>query len=626
MKRTLAITVLLAPLAAYAYACGGDSSSSAGPPDGSTGDDATAGDDAASEGAPPGDGGGDDGGAVVCGDRNPLKNPYFGDLHAHTSYSFDAFTFDTRNTPFDAYAFAKGKTVQVAGAAADGGGPTTTIARKLDFLAVTDHSEYLALTYGCGDTLAGGPQGQPQSPYYDSGTCAFFRSTNPADQSKSFAGARLLQDTLCEGGACGAVVQSAWQSEQAAAAAAYEPCKFTSLVAYEWTHGVAGATLHKNVIFGSAQVPAQPFDAIDYPTAPQLWTALDQQCAADAGCRAITIPHNSNLSQGGAFDVPAGAEAQMVKYQRLVEIFQHKGGSECFYDPQNPTDPTCQFEYLGGITEPNLPRSYVRTGLEEGLAAYGTTKTNPLQLGIVGATDDHNGAPGNVAEDTWPGHAGRLDDSPARRIGLGPDGGDNGVSHGHNPGGVAVAWAEQNTRESIFAALMRRETYATSGPRIVVRFYETWDATTDFCADPAFPAQIVAAGGVPMGGNMGAAPTAGSAPRLVVYAWKDGVGGADLARIDVIKAWVDAAGTVAEKVVQNAVTSGAAACISWSDAAFTGTPTFYYARVLQTPTPRWSAYDCAADPSANPAGCADGGYLSTNIQERAWTSPIWWLP
>ncbi len=609
MRRTLLATGLVLPLLGWAYACGGSSASLTGSPDAAAGDDT--------------DAQAGDGGVPVCPDNNPLKNPYFGDLHAHTSYSFDAFSFATRNTPFDAYAFAKGKTVQVAGASPGGGGPTTTIERPLDFLALTDHSEFLALTYGCGDALDGGPQGLPASPYYSSPTCAFFRSTVPANETAVFVGAKGYQGTVCDGGGCGAVIQSAWQSEQAATAAAYEPCKFTSLYAYEWTHGAAGATLHKNVIFASDQVPVQPLDALDYPTAPQLWTGLDQQCVADAGCTAITIPHNSNLSRGGAFEVPAGSEAQMVKYQRLVEIFQHKGGSECFYDPANPTDPTCQFEYLGGITEPNLAKSYVRTGLEDGLSAYDTTKTNPLQMGVVGATDDHNGAPGNVSENTWPGHAGRLDDTPALRIGLGPDGGDNGVSHGHNPGGVAVAWAEQNTRDRIFAALYRRETYATSGPRIIVRFYQTWGTGTDACQDPAFPANLVASGAIPMGGNMTAAPTAGTMPSFVVYAWKDSV---DLARIDIIKAWVNASGAIQEQVVQNAVTAGAPACITWTDTAFTGTPTFYYARVLQEPTPRWSVQDCAADPTANPAGCADGGYLNTNIQERAWTSPIWWMP
>ena len=623
MRRTRMFLVagLLTPLAAYAYACGGDGGGDVGQPDASN--------DVVPTDAQPVDGGVKDAAPVTCADRNPLKNPYFGDLHAHTSYSFDAFTFETRNTPFDAYAFAKGMAVQIAGAHAGGGGPITKIERPLDFLAVTDHSEWLALTYGCGDLLDGGPQGQPQSPYYGTIQCQNFRSTVPVEEARDFALGAVIQARICDGGYnCTPVIQNAWKSEQAAAAAAYEPCKFTSLVAYEWTHAAdvadaGNATLHKNVIFGTDKVPDQPIDSFTHKTQAELWTGLDQACLASNGCQAITIPHNSNLSQGAAFVVPAGSEQQMVKYQRLVEIFQHKGGSEGFYDPANPTDPACNFEYLGGITEPNLPRSYVRTGLEEGLTTYAATKTNPLQMGIIAATDDHNGAPGNTREDTFPGHAGRLDDTPAQRIGLKDGGVENGVSHGHNPGGLAVTWAEQNTRDAIFAALMRRETYGTSGTRIVVRFYETWNTSGDPCADPSFPSQLVKAGAVPMGGNIGAAPAGATSPRLVAYAWKDKT---DLAQIDIVKGWVDAQGKAQEKVTPFPVTPGAPACFTLTDTEFTGTPTFYYARVLEQPTPRWSVQDCKVNPGLNPAGCADGGYLNTMIQERAWTSPIWFLP
>jgi hypothetical protein len=245
-------------------------------------------------------------------------------------------------------------------------------------------------------------------------------------------------------------------------------------------------------------------------------------------------------------------------------------------------------------------------------------------MGFIAATDDHNGVPGNTAEDTWPGHAGRGDDTPARRIGATADGGSNGVDHGHNPGGVAVVWAEQNTRDAIFAALYRRETYATSGPRIVVRFYQTWNLASDPCLDPNFPEQLVAAGAVPMGGTMSPAPAdAGSGPWLVAYAWKDIV---DLEEIDLVKGTLLSDGGIAETVTRNMLDAGTPGCWSVQDTAFTPAPTAYYVRVLQQPTPRWSAYDCATDPTLNPAGCADGGYLNRTIRERAWTSPIWYLP
>jgi hypothetical protein len=551
---------------------------------------------------------------VQCTNYRPLKNAYFGDLHAHTAYSLDAYSFATRNTPIDAYAFARGKTLQVA-AGSPNGGPTTTIERPLDFLAVTDHSEWLSVAFGCGQALDGTPY-DPQSPYYASADCYQVRSNQVLPVS--------TRNALCSDGGCGAVQQSAWQAEQAAAASAYVPCQFTSFVAYEWTHTESGATLHKNVIFASDKVPAAPLDSITYPSQAELWSGLDQQCTADKGCEAITIPHNSNLSKGGAFNIPDGLEAQSAKYQKLIEVFQHKGNSECFYDNSpdaGPQDPECNFEYGGGISEPNLRQSYIRYALHAGLSRAAST-ANPFMFGFIGSTDDHNGTPGNTREDTWPGHAGRLDDAPHKRI-KAPVGGGPDKRVSHNPGGLAVAWAEQNTRDSIFAAFKRRETYATSGTRILVRFYQTW-ADDDVCADASFPAQVVQGGGVPMGGTFGAASGGATlSPRFVVYAWKDKV---DLARIDIVKLWYDAAGAAHESIVHDAIPDGMgnARCFTWQDTAFTPGPTVYYARVLEKPSPRWSVGDCAAAPGVAPADCAPGGALNQNIQERAWTSPIWY--
>jgi hypothetical protein len=534
---------------------------------------------------------------------------------AHTSFSLDAFSWSTRNTPLDAYAFARGKTLQVSGASPDGGGPLTTIDRPLDFLAVTDHSEWLADTYGCGTDLAGVPY-DPASPYFDSGTCATVRSTNPADQDAVFANQEGLSDELCEAGGCGLVALSAWQLEQQAAAATYVPCTFTTFVAYEWTYEAAGAA-HKNVVFATDQVPSAPLDSRSYPVPLSLWQGLESQCLADAGCVALTIPHNSNQSNGIAFDVPDGGGALMAKYQKLVEVFQHKGNSECFYDPDGgTTDRDCDFEYAGGVNQTNDPGSYVRTGLEQGLVSVAAGQGNPLQMGIVGGTDDHNGTPGNTRETTWPGHMGREDDTSEKRVSTGA----NDVFR--NPGGLTGVWAEENTRDAIFAALARRETFATSGTRMLVRFYQTWQPT-DPCSDPSFPSQIVAGGGVPMGGAFGASSGGAAGPWLVVSAWKDA---ADLARVDIIKAWVDAGGQVQETVVSTPTASGAHACVFWQDASFVPGPTLYYARVLEVPTPRWSVGDCAVAGASNPAQCADGGALNVMIQERAWTSPIWYQP
>jgi hypothetical protein len=381
---------------------------------------------------------------------------------------------------------------------------------------------------------------------------------------------------------------------------------------------VNGATLHQNVIFGSEHVPDAPFDSVEYSQPTELWTALAQGCTSAAGCEVLTIPHNPNLSQGMAFALPAGVDAltQMNHYQRLAEIHQHKGNSECSAGA-GQTDPTCAFEHIPAseTPKPEVAQNFVRHALATGITTYATAGVDPLQLGIVGATDDHNGIPGFVREDTWQGHVGDVDDTPAGRL-----------AHGtKNPGGITGVWAVQNTREDIFAALYRRETFATSGPRIAVRFYQAWGAS-EYCTG-AFPGNVLADGGVAMGSTMLAPPSTGATPRFVVSALKDE---ADLAEVDIIKgAYIG--GALQEHVYrftpQSAGTtwSGGSACLTWTDPTFDASgPAFYYVRVLQVPTPRWSHYDCQRVPNA--AGCGPGGTLDVNIQERAWTSPIWWLP
>jgi hypothetical protein len=537
-----------------------------------------------------------------CANHNPLKSPFFGDLHTHTSYSGDAYAFDTRNTPLDAYAFARGKPLQISGGNPTPG-PITKIDRPLDFLAVTDHSEFLAAAYGCGNDTSGTPY-DPTKTIYDTPQCQNFRDRGNIGQFAAMFG---VQWGPCANGACDGIITTAWQREQQAAAAAYERCAFTTFVAYEWSRTENGSTLHKNVIFPTEIVPSKPFDSLTYTSQEQLWSAL-----AAAGSDALTIPHNSNLSNGLAFAVPSGAVdlANMGRYQKLAEIFQHKGGSECLSED----DPDCRFEVIPGRDDPQRDKpAYVRDVLKKGLALQATTGSNPLTLGFVGATDTHNGTPGNVRESTFPGHVASIDDEPRDRIKAGAE------ARHYNPGGVTAVWAEENTRESVFAALARRETYATSGPRMVVRFYES-AAAGDLCADPLFPKQLVEGGAVPMGGTFHAA-----APRFVVRAWKDA---ASLARVDIVKAWVDGQGAVQEKVVRTPLGAGsdASACVTWTDDDATPGPALYYARVLEVPTPRWSAYDCVRAPFAAPLACAPNGELRVAIQERAWTSPIWRLP
>jgi hypothetical protein len=332
----------------------------------------------------------------------------------------------------------------------------------------------------------------------------------------------------------------------------------------------------------------------------------------------MAIPHNSNLSDGLAFDIATqtpGNLSQYRRYERLIEIHQHKGNSECYFDyaggTGNPADPLCGFEQRQDVV-PNYAASYVRDGVRIGLEIYEDAGIDPFEFGFEGATDDHNGVPGNVAEDTWPGHAGINDDQPGLRL--------TGASRWNNPGGITGVWAEQNTRADIYAALDRRETIGTSGPRIAVRLYQTW-STGNFCTS-AFPGNIIADGGVPMGGRIGARPAAGAKPTFVVSALKDVD---NLAEIDFVK--VQVKNGVSTTVVTPFTVNAASACVSWTDTAYDPTaPAAVYARVLQVPTWRWSHYDCVALGAAAPAGCLTGGPLDVQIQERAWTSPIYRLP
>jgi hypothetical protein len=592
--------------------------------------------------------------APQCADYVATKRAYYGDLHTHTSYSLDAYTMATRTDPAGAYAFAAlGASIQIASAAAgtkDAVGQTVNLGGKnLDFLAVTDHSEFLDADNGC--TI------DKNSGIYFSTYCRDYRDQGVAHQAAVMV-ASLAQLTktnpnpaaVCQNMAngtaaqCSAEEQTAWQRTINAAEAANNPCKFSSLVAYEWTDTANGDNLHRNVVFNSNQVPKAPLDYLNYPSPNALWTGLSQQCTG--ACSAITIPHNSNASNGNMFVFADNDVSLMVKYQTLVEIHQHKGSSECLSDPQDGlNDQQCNFELLSG----DMPNSadyaknfardkpgYVRSGLETGISyqASHAGSANPLKLGIVGATDNHNATPGYVVENNWGGHLGTSDDTPELRVQAysnnctpGAPGCTANANTAFNPGGITGVWAEQNTRDAIFSALQRREVFGTSGPRIQVRLYE-YEGALDACAAGGnFPSNVLAAGGIPMGGTM---PPGASAPKFVVSALKDTQ---DLAEVDIFKAAI-VNGQLVEQLVRLPV-SGGSACVTWTDPAFKpGAQAFYYARVLEQPTDRWSVRDCNTIKAKYPStwqtqypGCAStdtvNGGLNGKIQERAWTSPIW---
>jgi hypothetical protein len=567
---------------------------------------------------------------AACPDANPLKNVYFGELHTHTSYSLDAYATGTRADPSVAYAFARGAEVQV-GQGATSPGPKTKIDRPLDFMAVTDHSEFLGPIGIC--TM------DPKADGYDAPYCQAIRNTGSTAAKVVTYGTlfRLIpkdpsDPILCNGTdarneRCREQARTLWKRAQEAANAAYERCRFTTFKAYEWSGQSGMANMHRNVIFVGDKVPEVPFDYIRYPSAIELWQALSRECKSSEGCDAITIPHNSNASAGQMWDTADDPRTRkfMKRYQVLVEFFQHKGNSECLPN-QALGDPGCAFEVVpgsalaemlglpqmpGNSEEKNAP-GYVRNGLARGLSFTAQKQPNPMQFGFIGSTDTHNATPGNVKESTWPGHTGGTDNKSETRL----------ASPNFNPGGIAAVWAEQNTRESIFAGMKRRETYATSGPRIVVRFYAATavaddEAAKKLCDDSMFPKALVDGGAAPMGGIL----TAKEKPYLFVHAMKDET---PLERVEIVKLTTDASGKASMSIEKIAIAEGSAnrTCVYWSDKSFDpAKPTLYYARVLEQPTWRWSHYDCEKTPAVE--GCKDGGKLNVKVQERAWTSPIY---
>jgi hypothetical protein len=580
-----------------------------------------------------------------CADRRPTRRALFGDLHVHTSYSFDAYAFEVRNDPAAAYRFARGEAVPLADV---GTGPRTAQLRvPLDFAGVTDHSEFLGEIELC--TTVG-------SPSYDSLGCRTYRSGTAA--GFAFLAADLTmaaperQRTVCGVGdtRCTDAATEVWGREIDAAEDAYDrtsTCEFTSFVAYEWTGSTGRNTLHRNVFFRNANVPALPVTYYEAPTPTELWAGLRTACLdAGTGCDVLAIPHNSNLSSGFTFDVDypgATTEAEeraaalaRVAMEPLVEIAQHKGASEC--STIFSTDEDCGFEMAGPDTLCNGDGSgtgtnctarsgFVRYGLLTGIEEEVRIGANPFHLGFVGATDTHNGTPGNTEEDTFGGHVGAQDGDPATRLGAG--------LVEFSPGALTGVWAVENSRDAIFEAFRRRETFATSGTRIELRFFAGAYAA-GICADPDM-LEIAYADGVPMGASLDATP---AGPTFVVAAAMDRT---PIEALQIVKLYLDEAGEPQEDVFDvlratpaptvdpaTCATSGAGLampCATWTDPDYEPTRhAVYYARVLEAPTCRWSTRDCNALPVAErPPACTDGS-VETTIHERAWSSPIWLIP
>ena len=569
--------------------------------------------------------------------RNPERTIFFGDLHIHTSFSSDAFILGVRALPDDAYRFARGGAIEHAA------GYAIQLSRPLDFAAVTDHSEYLGMIRAR----------RPATPLTQRPLRDLLLNGSRREISQAWQDTVASVDFALAGEDRG-VMRDAWQHIIDAAARHYTPGSFTTFNGYEWSSFAGGGHLHRNVIYRGTAVPELPYSSVDSDNPEDLWRALDEQRAN--GMDSIAIPHNPNLSrdQRTYASVDFNGEPLTAEYVELrtrnepiSEILQVKGSSET-HPLLSSVDEFAGFEIYPDwrASEPGELRGrFARDALRTGLEMWHSDDFNPFDFGFIGSSDGHN-ASSPVEEDRHHGKLPMLDGSAALRLGealLAPSLNPGGQWNG---GGLAAVWAEENTRESLFDAMRRKETYATSGPRIVVRFYGGWSITEDMLTGPD-PISHLQQNGVPMGGMLPALAGPG-VPRFAVWALKD-PRGANLDRIQIVKVGIDAAGRSYERIHDVAASDGRSVDLEtgrlppvgntvdletasytndigavqlstvWRDRDFDpALPAVYYARVLEIPTPRWSTYD-AVTLGVEPPEPA-------TIEERAITSAIWFEP
>jgi hypothetical protein len=574
---------------------------------------------------------------------NPERNAYFGETHVHTSWSFDAYVFGNMKAgPEDAYKFAMGEPIMHPA------GYQVKITHPLDFMAVTDHAEYVGTVPLAND---------PTSDISKLPVAEKLRVRSKEDIMKvyGFLGDSIAKNQAIPELTSPEVAGGVWKQIVAAADKYYRPGTFTTFVAYEWSSTPDNRNLHRNIIFkDSKKVPAAPFSALDSDHPEDLWNWMDSQ--RKAGNDLLAISHNANLSDGIMFPlevdskhrpIDAAWAQERVNNEPLTEIHQLKGTSETT-PVLSPNDEFADYELLnyllgGAERTPKIHGSYIREAWQNGLAMQDSRGYNPYKMGVVGASDSHNTAAGYSQSDYFGGH-GLLDASPQQRLSGKKEAGLNtGLLSTAGLGGV---WAEENTRESIFAAMQRKETFGTSGVRIKVRFFGGWDYKSDVLSQRDW-VKTGYAKGVPMGGDL--PPKTGQAPTFVVWAVKDPDDG-NLDRIQIIKGWTKS-GQIFEKIydvawsgnrkpdpatgrvpavgntvdVKNATYTNTIGAVElkkvWRDPDFDPSlHAFYYARILQIPTPRWTTYD------AKKLGVPPPNWVAATVQERAWTSPIWYSP
>jgi hypothetical protein len=590
--------------------------------------------------------------------RPEQRRAFFGELHLHTGYSFDAFALmGTRTEPDTAYRFGQGLPVEYLG-------KTVRRSRPLDFMAVTDHAEYL----GANMALL-----KPDAPLLGTEFGRVMRD-NPIRIAMGRVADLVTPESsrLLE-----AAMASAWQNVVANANRHYKPGKFTTFVAYEWTsHGPNKENLHRNVIFRGA-APPKPFTAADSERPEDLWTFIEGLRAK--GVESLAIPHNSNGSGGLMFDwndsdgkpISEAYAQRRALNEPLIEAFQNKGQSETspLLSPADEFSEFERYEELINMGPSPVNGSFGRQALGRGLVVEGRTGANPFKFGFVSGSDFHNGL-SDSAEGAYAG-IGLSSTDPkvnlpdlefARRVlmqdpsakpdpaTLQRDRSKENIAMmpgrlNYSSAGLTGVWAEENTREAIFDALRRKETFATSGPALRIRMFGGWSFAADMMRRSGWTGEAYRTG-VPMGGDL---PEGRGVPTFLFEAAKDPLSG-NLDRIQVIKLWLEGDG-YREKVfdvvwsperhrdpltgkvpaVKDTVDLKTATWTNdvgapvlsgfWRDSEFDPrTPAVYYARVLEIPTPRWTTRLAAARGVPLPKG------VPATIQERAITSPIWYTP
>jgi len=590
---------------------------------------------------------------------NPTRNVYFGETHVHTKNSFDAYIFNVRATLDDVYDFAKGKPLTHPG-----GFEMRLDGPPLDFAAATDHGAYMGILPALDD---------PDNPLSQLEIADGLFGTDPVTIVNAFQkiGSSVRSGVPFDEIYDRDLIDDTWGQVIATADKHYEPGVLTTFAGYEYTavttraefgDTFGGGNLHRNVFFENT-APARLFSVLDSPNPEDLWDWMDGQRAD--GHDSIAIPHNSNVSDGRMFAMDAydGSELtpqaaqQRLRNEPVVEMTQVKGTSET-HPMLSPNDEFASFEIyesLLGVYDIGVVKgSYVREALANGFGIEARLGVNPFKFGMIGASDSHV-AGGAFAESDYWSKVGIVDATAEDRGVVPPGGGPTweGVERDGNAetwfsrwgaSGLAAVWAEENTRESIFAAMRRRETYATSGPRIRLRVFGGTDFTADMLSAPDMTSQAYARG-VPMGGELGGGKlSVEGTTQLLIHAAKD-PRGTNLQRVQVIKVWYD--GEAKERLWDVACSDGLnpidgrcpdngasvdldSCAVSsdvgagelkavWTDPEFDAAMNAaYYVRVLENPTCRWSTWQ------ANEAGVERHPDRPATVQERAYSSPIWY--